>query len=74
MKPDSIENPKSRELITAFNTYQDGKGLAFYPDWPAPGYYDTWMGATQNLMNGGKPHAVLDELQAPYEKYTASRR
>ncbi|WDG31468.1 extracellular solute-binding protein [Streptomyces sp. CA-278952] len=74
VKPDSIENPKSRELITAFNTYQDGKGLAFYPDWPAPGYYDTWMGATQNLMNGGKPHAVLDELQAPYEKYTASRR
>lgn len=32
-KPDSIENPKSRELITAFNTYQDGNGLAFYPDW-----------------------------------------
>ena len=53
-KPDSIENPKSRELITAFNAYQDGNGLAFYPDWPAPGYYDTWMGATQNLMNGGK--------------------
>lgn len=32
------------------------------------------MGATQNLMNGGKPHAVLDELKAPYEKYTATRR
>ncbi|MCX2971865.1 MULTISPECIES: ABC transporter substrate-binding protein [Streptomyces] len=73
-EPDSITNPKSRELITAFNTYQSSNGLAFYPDWPVAGYYDTWMAATQNLMNGGKPDAVLDELAAPYEKYAATRR
>jgi raffinose/stachyose/melibiose transport system substrate-binding protein len=70
---DAVSNPRSRALITAFNTYQGSNGLAFYPDWPVAGYYDTWMAATQNLMNGGKPHAVLDELAAPYEKHVASR-
>jgi raffinose/stachyose/melibiose transport system substrate-binding protein len=73
-KADSITNPKARELITAFNTHQAGNGLAFYPDWPVAGYYDTWMAATQNLMNGSKPDTVLNELAAPYEKYAASRR
>jgi raffinose/stachyose/melibiose transport system substrate-binding protein len=73
-KADTISNPRSRELIQAFATYQDGSGLAFYPDWPVAGYYDTWMAATQNLMNGGSPDKVLDELAAPYEKYAASRR
>lgn len=74
VKADSVKNPKSRELIAAFNTHQTSKGLAFYPDWPVTGYYDTWVAATQNLMNGGKPDTVLSELAAPYEKYAASRR
>jgi raffinose/stachyose/melibiose transport system substrate-binding protein len=72
-KADTITNAKAKELITAFNTYQDNSGLSFYPDWPVAGYYDTWLGSTQNLMNGGKPDTVLDELAAPYEKYIASR-
>ncbi|MGW0551038.1 extracellular solute-binding protein [Streptomyces altiplanensis] len=71
---ETITNSKARELITAFNTHQSSNGLAFYPDWPVTGYYDTWLAATQNLMNGGKPHTVLDELAAPYEKHAASRR
>ncbi|WP_093802547.1 ABC transporter substrate-binding protein [Streptomyces sp. Wb2n-11] len=71
---ETIANPKARELITAFNTHRSSNGLAFYPDWPVTGYYDTWLAATQNLMNGGKPHTVLDELAAPYEKHAASRR
>ncbi|AIS02299.1 extracellular solute-binding protein [Streptomyces glaucescens] len=69
----TITNPKAKELITAFDSYQSINGLAFYPDWPVPGYYDTWLGATQNLMNGGKPDTVLDELAAPYEKYVSTR-
>ncbi|MER7494466.1 extracellular solute-binding protein [Streptomyces pharetrae] len=70
---DTITNPRAKELITAFDTYQSNNGLAFYPDWPVTGYYDTWLAATQNLMNGGKPDTVLDELAAPYDKYVASR-
>ncbi|MER6434168.1 extracellular solute-binding protein [Streptomyces sp900105245] len=72
-KPDEITNPKSRQLISAFVQDQANGGLAFYPDWPVAGYFDTWLAATQNLTNGGKPDAVLDQLAAPYEKYTASR-
>jgi raffinose/stachyose/melibiose transport system substrate-binding protein len=70
---DTITNPRAKELITAFDAYQSDNGLAFYPDWPVTGYYDTWLAATQNLMNGGKPDTVLDELAAPYEKYVAGR-
>ncbi|GGQ38231.1 sugar ABC transporter substrate-binding protein [Streptomyces griseomycini] len=73
VKADTITNTKSRELITAFHTAQSGRGLAFYPDWPVAGYYDTWLASTQNLMNGAKPDTVLDELAAPYDKYAASR-
>ncbi|MEU5085042.1 MULTISPECIES: ABC transporter substrate-binding protein [Streptomyces] len=72
-KPDEITNPRSRQLINAFDQDQANGGLAFYPDWPVAGYFDTWLAATQNLMNGGKPDAILDQLAAPYEKYTASR-
>lgn len=72
-KPEEIANPKSRQLIDAFDQDQQRNGLAFYPDWPVAGYYDTWLAATQNLMNGAKPDAVLDQLAAPYDKYVASR-
>lgn len=73
-RPGEITNPRSRQLISAFDQDQRDGGLAFYPDWPVAGYFDTWLAATQNLMNGGKPDAVLDQLAAPYEKYAASRR
>ncbi|MFD6132639.1 ABC transporter substrate-binding protein [Streptomyces diastaticus] len=72
-EPGSIKNARSQDMIDSFNTYQDDKGLAFYPDWPVPGYYDTWTGATQSLMNGAKGEAVLSELAGPYEKHAASR-
>lgn len=72
-KPDDITNPKSRQLINAFAQSHKNGGLSFYPDWPVTGYYDTWVAATQNLMNGGKPDTVLDELAGPYEKYLATR-
>ncbi|MGV2918680.1 ABC transporter substrate-binding protein [Streptomyces alfalfae] len=72
-KPEDITNPKSRQLINAFAQSHKNGGLSFYPDWPVTGYYDTWVAATQNLMNGGKPDTVLDELAGPYEKYLATR-
>jgi len=74
IKPSGITNPKAGQLIEAFNTYQSNNGLAFYPDWPAAGYYDTWVSATQNLINGAKPETVLDQLAGPYEKSVAGRR
>ncbi|MDR8408596.1 extracellular solute-binding protein [Nonomuraea sp. 3-1Str] len=66
--PAAITDPKSKELIESFNKLTSADGLAFYPDWPAPGYYDVMVAGVQNLVNGSKtPAQVLDELAKPYE-------
>ncbi|GII79892.1 sugar ABC transporter substrate-binding protein [Sphaerisporangium rufum] len=63
----AITDAKSKELIENFNKLSAQDGLAFYPDWPAPGYYDVMVAGTQELINGSKPPAqVLDELAKPY--------
>jgi len=66
--PAAITDEKSKELIETFNTLTAADGLAFYPDWPAPGYYDVLVAGVQNLINGSKtPAQVLDEIAGPYE-------
>jgi raffinose/stachyose/melibiose transport system substrate-binding protein len=62
-----ITDPKNKELIDNFNTVVSQDGLAFYPDWPAPGYYDTLVAGVQELINSSKsPSQVLDEIAKPY--------
>lgn len=71
--PAKITDPKSRRLIEHFNTLVTADGLAFYPDWPAPGFYDTLVAGTQKLINGSaKPDQVLDELAKPYRDNRAA--
>ncbi|SDH84036.1 ABC transporter substrate-binding protein [Nonomuraea jiangxiensis] len=66
--PAAITDPKAKELIETFNKLTTADGLAFYPDWPAPGYYDVLVAGVQNLINGSKtPTQVLDEIAGPYE-------
>ncbi|MFC4115600.1 ABC transporter substrate-binding protein [Nonomuraea zeae] len=66
--PAAITDAKSKELIETFNKLTTSDGLAFYPDWPAPGYYDVLVAGVQNLINGSKTSAqVLDEIAKPYE-------
>ncbi|MFI7450691.1 ABC transporter substrate-binding protein [Nonomuraea sp. NPDC049714] len=66
--PAAITDAKSKELIETFNKLTAQDGLAFYPDWPAPGYYDVLVAGTQNLINGSKtPDQVLTEIAKPYE-------
>ncbi|MFB4282530.1 MULTISPECIES: ABC transporter substrate-binding protein [unclassified Nonomuraea] len=66
--PAAITDAKSKELIETFNKLTTSDGLAFYPDWPAPGYYDVMVAGVQELINGSKTSAqVLDELAKPYE-------
>jgi raffinose/stachyose/melibiose transport system substrate-binding protein len=68
-----ITDPKNRELIASFNAIVEQDGLAFYPDWPAPGYYDVLVSAVQELINGSKtPAQVLDALAKPYQDQVAS--
>ncbi|MEW9546932.1 extracellular solute-binding protein [Nonomuraea sp. NPDC050783] len=66
--PAAITDARSKELIETFNKLTTADGLAFYPDWPAPGYYDVLVAGVQNLINGSKtPAQVLDEIAKPYE-------
>ena len=47
-----ITDEKSKELIANFNTLTGQDGLAFYPDWPTPTFYDELNAGLQELVNG----------------------
>jgi raffinose/stachyose/melibiose transport system substrate-binding protein len=71
--PGKIKDAKNKELIGNFNAVSAQDGLAFYPDWPVPGYYDVLVSGVQELINGSKkPPEVLDELAKPYQEQAAS--
>jgi raffinose/stachyose/melibiose transport system substrate-binding protein len=66
--PAKITDPKNKALIANFNTITKADGLAFYPDWPVPGYYDVLVAGFQGLINQSKtPAQVLDSLAKPYQ-------
>jgi len=68
-----ITDPKSQELIEAFNEVLDNDGLAFYPDWPVPGYYDVLVAGFQKLINqSASPTEVLDEIGTAYHDGAAN--
>jgi len=63
-----ITDPKSQELIANFNTLTTDDGLAFYPDWPTPTFYDQLNAGLQELVNGTKsPKEVLTQLGDDYQ-------
>ncbi|PVG83981.1 sugar ABC transporter substrate-binding protein [Nocardioides gansuensis] len=67
--PSKIEDPKDSRLIENFNAVTEQDGLAFYPDWPVPGYYDVLVSALQGLINQSRsPEEVLDSLEGPYQE------
>ncbi len=68
-----VTDDKIKELIQNFDTIVKSDGLAFYPDWPAPGYYDVLVGGVQELIAGTKsPSEFLDLIAAPYNEYKAT--
>ncbi|GAA2622014.1 extracellular solute-binding protein [Streptomyces vastus] len=65
----AITDPKAKKLIGDFNTLSERDGLAFYPDWPVPGFYDVLVSETQKLITGsGSPDDYLTALQEAYDK------
>jgi raffinose/stachyose/melibiose transport system substrate-binding protein len=63
----AITDPKVKEMTENFETILDEDGLAFYPDWPVPGYYDVIVSELQSLINQSKtPSEVLDGLSSAY--------
>ena len=70
---EAIEDEKIRELNAAFAEIVANDGLAFYPDWPVPGFMDALGGGLQQLFDGSaSPSAFLDEIAVPYEDYKFS--
>ncbi len=67
--PNGVADAKNKKLIQNFTTLANNDGLAFYPDWPAPGFYDVLVAGTQKLMNGtAAPGQVLDGFAKPYDE------
>jgi raffinose/stachyose/melibiose transport system substrate-binding protein len=72
-EPRTVTDPATKTLIEDFNTLVKRDGLAYYPDWPAPGYYDVLISATQKLINGSvSPDQFLDEIAKPYNENRAN--
>ncbi|WP_448809091.1 ABC transporter substrate-binding protein [Agromyces bauzanensis] len=63
-----ITDEKSKELIANFNALNDMDGISFYPDWPTPTFYDELNAGLQELVNGTKsPAEVQEQLGGQYE-------
>jgi raffinose/stachyose/melibiose transport system substrate-binding protein len=63
-----VTDAKSKELIKNFTTLTGKNALAYYPDWPVAGFYDTFVTQTQKLINGSAtPDKVLTDLQKAYD-------
>ncbi|MGW3817211.1 extracellular solute-binding protein [Streptomyces sp. NPDC005046] len=67
--PAAITDPRAKSLIADFNTLSGKDGLAFYPDWPVPGFYDVLVSETQKLITRSEtPDDYLSALQKAYDK------
>lgn len=67
--PAAITDAKSKALIEDYTTLTESDGLAYYPDWPANGFYDSMTSETQKLLtDSAEPADVLESLQAEYDE------
>ncbi|WP_448711093.1 ABC transporter substrate-binding protein [Microbacterium profundi] len=70
-----ITDAKSAELIETFNGILDADGLSFYPDWPAPGFYDVLVQELQGLITGAQDVKTTNaNLGEQYDEGTAEFR
>ncbi|SDJ39384.1 extracellular solute-binding protein [Streptomyces indicus] len=67
--PSGITDARSKKLIEQFDSLAGNDGLAFYPDWPANGFYDSLTSEVQKLITqSAEPADVLKALQAEYDE------
>jgi raffinose/stachyose/melibiose transport system substrate-binding protein len=67
-----VTNPLNAQLIQNFQTVANSNGLAYYPDWPTPSFYNLLLAQTQDLINGSNGDQVLSTLQTSYDQYVNS--
>jgi raffinose/stachyose/melibiose transport system substrate-binding protein len=61
-----IKDAKVQELNKNFGTIVANDGLAFYPDWPVPGFYDVLVSASQDIISGKPTAGILDKVGKYY--------
>ncbi|WP_199547846.1 extracellular solute-binding protein [Streptomyces sp. N35] len=65
----AITDERAKKLIEQFDTLAGNDGLAFYPDWPANGFYDSLASEVQKLITqSAGPGDVLKSLQSEYDE------
>ena len=67
-----ITDENTKTLQQNFDTVVKNDGLAFYPDWPVPGFYDQLVSFGQSIVNGSKSPA--DALAALGQYYDSGRK
>ena len=67
-----VTSALNRQLIENFSKLESTSGLAYYPDWPTPSFYNLLLQQTQDLMNGSSPDQVLSTLQSAYNQYVST--
>ncbi|WP_094723057.1 ABC transporter substrate-binding protein [Bombiscardovia coagulans] len=67
--PSAITDPKTKELISSYNTVLKKNQLGFYPDWPTSTFYDELNASLQELVNGtADPKTALNQMKTNYDK------
>ena len=69
--PTQITDPKIQALSKGFTDLVAKDGIAFYPDWPVPGFYNVLAAGSQTLTNGSK--TVPQYLADMAAKYNAGK-
>jgi len=69
-----ITDQKVLDLNAAFSTIVANDGMAFYPDWPVPGYINVLSSNLQELLAGTiTPEEFNNAISIPYNEYKESR-
>lgn len=70
-----IGDPAIKELNSLFAAIVKNDGLAFYPDWPVPGFMDALGGGLQSLFAGNmNKNQFLDSISNYYYDYKNSMK
>ncbi|WP_022868640.1 ABC transporter substrate-binding protein [Schaalia vaccimaxillae] len=66
---DSISDPETKTLTENFQSLAEKDALAYYPDWPVPGFYDQIVSNLQSIMSGSKsPEDAMTTLGKLYSE------
>jgi raffinose/stachyose/melibiose transport system substrate-binding protein len=70
--PAQVTDPHAQESATMFAGIAESDGLAYYADWPAPGFYDFQVKSLQSLLTGTLSVAQFNDAIAKfYQDYAA---